>query len=45
MKEYIGCPIIQGRIKRNTFFEVILKSKKKLTSWKVGFLSKTGKIV
>ena len=45
IKEYIGCPMIQGRVKRNTFSEVILKSKKKLASWKVGFLSKTGKIV
>ena len=33
ISKYLGCPIIQGRIKRNTFFEVILKSKKKKASF------------
>ena len=32
ISKYLGCPIIQGRIKMNTFSEVILKSQKKLSS-------------
>ena len=44
IKKYLGCPIIQGRIKRNTFSEVILKSQKKLASWKSRFLLRVGKI-
>lgn len=35
--------MIQGRIKRSSFVEVILKFKKKLTSWKASFLSRAGK--
>ena len=30
ISEYLGCPIIQGRVKKSTFYEVILKSQK---SW------------
>ena len=44
ISKYLGCPIIQGRIKRSTFFEVILKSQKKLASWKARFFSRVGKI-
>lgn len=45
ISKYLSCLIIQGRIKRSTFFEVILKSKKKLASWKACFLSRASKIV
>ena len=44
ISKYLGCPIIQGRVKRSTFYEVILKSKKKLASWKAQFLLRVGKI-
>ena len=44
ISKYLGCPIIQGRVKRSTFYEVILKSQKKLASWKAQFLSRVGKI-
>ena len=29
INKYLGCPIIQGRVKRSTFSDVILKSQKK----------------
>ena len=45
ISKFLGCPIIQGRIKRNNFVEVILKSQKKLTSWKACFLLRADKIV
>ena len=35
---------IQDRVKRSTFFEVVLKSQKKLEAWKARFLSRAGKI-
>ena len=44
IRKYLECLIIQGRIKRNTFSEVILKSQKKLALWKARFLSRVGKI-
>ena len=28
ISKYLGCPLIQGRVKRKTFLEVIIKSKK-----------------
>ena len=43
--KYLGCQIIQGRIKRSTFSKVILKSQKKLASWKAHFLSRAGKMM
>ena len=44
ISKYLCCLIIQGRIKMNTFAEVILKSQKKLAPWKARFLSGDGKI-
>ena len=44
ISKYLDCPIIQGSIKRSPFSEVILKSQKKLASWKACFLSRAGKI-
>ena len=44
ISKYLGCPIFQGRAKRSTFFVVILKSQKKLATWKARFLSRVGKI-
>ena len=44
LSKYLGCPIIQGRVKRNTFSKVIFKSQKKLASWKACFLSRGDKI-
>ena len=43
ISKYRGCLIIQGRVKRNTFFEVMLKFRK---SWLHGkrFLSRANKI-
>ena len=38
ISKYLGCQIIQGMIKRRTFSKVILKSQKKLASWKTRFL-------
>ena len=32
ISKYLGCPIIQGRVKRDTFYKVILKSQKKIAS-------------
>ena len=40
ISKYIRCPIIQDRVKRSNFSEVILKSQKKLASWKARFLSR-----
>ena len=45
IRKYLGCPIIQGRIKMSIFSKVILKSHEKLTSWKASFISRAGKIV
>ena len=45
ISKYLRCPIIQDRVKRSTFFKVILKSQKKLASWKAHFLSRAGKIM
>ena len=44
MSKYLGCPITQGMIKINTFSKVILKSQKKVASWKACFISRVGKI-
>ena len=44
INKYLDCPIIQGRVKRSTFFGVVLKSKNKLATWKARFLSIAGKI-
>ena len=44
ISKYLGCPIIQGRVKRSTFSKVIFKSQKKLASWKACFLSRADKI-
>ena len=44
ISKYLGCPIIQGRVKRSIFSEVILKSQKKIASWNACFLSRAGKI-
>ena len=30
ISKYLGCPLIQGIVKRNTFSKVILKSQKKI---------------
>ena len=45
ISKYLGCSIIQNRIKKSSFLEVIIKSQKKLTSRKARFLSRASKIV
>ena len=32
ISKYLGCPIIQGKVKRSNFLDVIVQSKKKLAS-------------
>ena len=45
ISKYLGCPLVQGRVNRSSFAKVVLKSQKKLASWKARFLSKVGKVV
>ena len=45
ISKYFGCPVIQGKVERSTINEVILKSQKKLASWKARFLSRACKII
>ena len=45
ISKYLGCPFIQGRIKISSFFEIFLKSQKKLASLEARFLLRAGKIV
>ena len=44
IRKYLRSLIIQDRVKRSTFFEVVPKSQKKLAAWKARFLSRAGKI-
>ena len=37
--------MVQGRVNRSSFDEVVLKSQKKLASWKAQFLSRAGNVV
>ena len=43
ISKYLGCPLVKGRFNRSSFAEVILKSQKKLASWKARFLSRSCK--
>ena len=45
ISKYLGCPLVQGRVNRISFAEVVLKSQKKLASWKARFLLRAGKVV
>ena len=45
LEKYLGCPIINGRVNKDTFADVILKAKQQLSKWKASSLSVEGRKV
>lgn len=43
LEKYLGCPIINGRVNKETFEGVIRKSKSQLSKWKANALSQEGR--
>ena len=43
ISKYLGCPLVQGRVNRSSFAEVVLKSQKKLAFGKHSFSQELGK--
>lgn len=43
--QYLGCPIIQDRVTKETFSPVIARAKSQLSKWKANSLSKVGRAV
>ena len=43
LENYLGCPIVNGRMNKRTFEELIIKSKKQLQKWKANTLSQEGR--
>ncbi len=43
LEAYLSCPIINGRVNKNTFENVITKSKQQLQKWKANSLSQEGR--
>jgi len=42
--KYLGCPVFQGRPKTETFSPLVLRTAKKLQTWKTRHISKAGRI-
>lgn len=40
---YLGVPLIHGKITKNTYKDIFVKSQKRLASWKIAYLSKAGR--
>lgn len=43
LDKYLGCPIINGKVNKDTFKEVILSTNNQLTKWKASSLSQEGR--
>ena len=43
LEAYLGCPIINGRVNKKTFEDIITKSKQQLQKWKANTLSQEGR--
>ena len=41
--KYLGCPVINGRVTKNTFIDTINKTRNQLTKWKANSLSQAGR--
>ena len=43
LDKYLGCPIITRKVNRDTFREIVEKTKNQLTKWKANNLSQAGR--
>ena len=44
LDKYLGVPLVQGRVKKSIFFEVLEKIQRRLASWKGQLFNRTGRM-
>lgn len=45
LEKYLGCPIINGRVDRSTFNELLENTNQQLSKWKANSISQSGRTV
>ena len=43
LEKYLGCPIINGRVNKETFKDIIISTQNQLTKWKASAISQEGR--